>query len=310
MSTTYRIFERDSTVSVATAVRTKDNRIFQVKPEKEAFAGLEQWMDAVGLTDGRRLEKTVGSSATRSVKPVELNADQTLVMKAVQRAAVMGHKARPQYAATTTIGQQIADLKWKIEQATKQKRKYQLDANRATYRLGILYEHMYNRRNYGWTLEQYCATAGFQNLLRLYSSTPLTEWYNNRNPSMSVVDALKELELKVDPAYTSMTGSYLLTWIESYQAQLAPLEAQVAANPSKATEVTYTMVRRPQVLLYVKSGEAFLPIYYSKDFKKMTIRADDGNLHNTFYDVDINIDYALPKFYVMSAQNVLVPLPA
>ncbi len=96
--------------------------------------------------------------------------------------------------------------------------------------------------------------------------------------------------------------------LSSHNEHLAHLRAQ-AANPSQLNEPIYWMAKNPKPLLYVKADEGILPIYYSKDFKKVSIRLTNGNLVDSFYEAGINTDYALPVFFMMSPQQVLMPVP-
>jgi hypothetical protein len=220
MSPTYRIFEKDATVSLATAVRTKTG-IFQVKPEKKGFTTLEEWMESVGLKDGRRLE-------AEGEEP-KLTADQTFVAKAAARAVAKLGKGRVQYLCYPSLQKQI-------------------DA-----------------------------------AMRRFS--------------------LLETNTQLPP----MIREHILS---SHNEHLARLQTKAAANPSQLNEPVYWMAVRPKPLLYVKADEGLLPIYYSKDFKKVSIRLTNGNLVDSFYEAGINTDYALPVFYMMSPQQVLLPVPA
>jgi hypothetical protein len=222
MSPTYRIFEKDSTISIATAVRTKAG-IFQVKPEKKGFATLEEWIESVGLGNGRRLE-------TEGENP-KLTADQMFVAKAVARAlqAELHCKKRAQYLCYPSLQKQMDDAMWRFRM---------LEEN--TQLPPIIREHI----------------------------------------------------------------------LSSHNEHLARLRAQAAANPSQLNEPTYWMATNPKPLLYVKADDGFLPIYYSKDFKKVSIRLTNGNLVDSFYEAGINTDYALPVFYAMTPQQVLMPVPS
>jgi uncharacterized protein YdhG (YjbR/CyaY superfamily) len=221
MSPTYRIFEKDATVSVATAVRTKTG-IFQVKPEKKGFATLEEWMENVGLSDGRRME-------AEGQNPPKLTADQMFVAKAVTRArAKLGCKSRVQYLCYPSLRKKIDAIKQWIQSFEK------MDTKRTRY------------------------------------TNPIWNYHKN---------------------------------------SLVHLEARAATNPSQLDEPVYKMAIKPKPMLYVKADDGLLPIYYSKDFKKISIRLTNGNLVDTFYDAGINTDYALPVFYAMSSQQVLMPVP-